>query len=144
MPNGTAGLPVWVTLIDAESRVADLPRRTEGVWVYALVDPREPERVRYVGRTQKPLVRFMEHVEDTKTHGEAKRLWHQEMTTLGCVPRMIGLEYVAYVPDSVERERHWQDYYAARGGADLNKPLSKGRRARLAVLFSTGDETCRV
>lgn len=82
--------------------------------IYALVDAKNPNRVRYVGRSVNPFVRFSTHA--TKSASTAIRLWVGE---IGRLFDMIQLDECA-TSTAHNLERWWIRYYRSMGMADLN------------------------
>jgi hypothetical protein len=85
---------------------------SEGVAVYALVDPVEPARVRYVGKTVNPLHRHREHCRFTP--------WAQQLVAAGRTPTMLLIEWAATDADALDREAFWINHYRGLGMADVN------------------------
>lgn len=90
--------------------------RNARIVIYALVDEREPERVRYVGQTQNPAQRYRHHrCYDGGYHAPPVRQW------AGRVPRLwmklLGVCEGAYADHT---ERLWIDRLQSVGQADLN------------------------
>ncbi len=56
------------------------------VWIYMLVDPREPRRARYVGRTTLPRGRLAVHI--CTPHGKV-RPWILALRRHGLRPKMV-------------------------------------------------------
>jgi hypothetical protein len=87
-------------------------------FVYALVDPREPRAVRYVGCGAVPARRLQQHVWDarfpTASSNCRKVLFIQQMLCEGVIPGMVILEAVP-AQRWVARERHWIELFRARG-----------------------------
>lgn len=82
--------------------------------VYGLIDPNEPERVRYVGQTLTPGSRFSSHASDKAA--PKVREWVRSINT---APLMVLIEN----PHRLElddREMFWIRYYRQRDMADLN------------------------
>lgn len=84
--------------------------------VYGLVDPRDANRIRYVGQATKPAARYMGHM-----HGPGNRVkaWMLEMEEDGEAPAMVLLEDCEE-GDLDVRENHWINHYKSLGQADLN------------------------
>ncbi|HYC51093.1 MAG TPA: hypothetical protein VEB19_08305 [Gemmatimonadaceae bacterium] len=89
--------------------------------VYALVDPADPELVRYVGRTCDPTSRYRMHC----TNGsDAVTGWAKSVMAEGRKPAMVLIEQCER--DVIEaRERYWIRYYRDRFQADLNRSIPK-------------------
>jgi hypothetical protein len=83
--------------------------------VYALIDPREPETVRYVGLTVDPEQRLRQHIEVAKgsTWGAKTRIvamgdWIVGLLAAGVLPELRILEVVDEADlDDGMRELHW-------------------------------------
>lgn len=86
-------------------------------YVYALVDPREPHAIRYVGNTVARLNRHLQHI--TCLNKSAKSEWLEQLREAGLFPQMITLETVP-VLKGPERERYWIEHYRKAGMALLN------------------------
>lgn len=68
-------------------------RTTNGKsYIYALVDPRRPEEIRYVGRTETPRSRHIQHC--CETGRSAKCAWIESLALHGVMPQMVILEAV--------------------------------------------------
>jgi hypothetical protein len=89
--------------------------------IYGLVDPNEPGRIRYVGKTTAGAhARFLGHVSDA-TRGTTKRAdWIASLVADGRYPDMVLLEDVAAGLDLDARERWWIIAMRERGEGDLN------------------------
>jgi hypothetical protein len=96
--------------------------------IYALVDPHDPERVRYVGRTCDPVGRYRAHSVEG-SNGVAK--WMAQVTAAGRTPVMLLLERCACA-EAEARELHWIRYYRQRDQADLNRRVANARKPRPA------------
>jgi hypothetical protein len=107
--------------------------------IYGLVDPREPRRVRYVGKSVNPYGRFYTHLQTR--YGPVGR-WMAELhaRTHDRYPDLVLLEHVARGASG--RELFWFQDLRRHGQADLNgaspsaagreferTPLAKGYRA---------------
>lgn len=69
--------------------------------IYALVDPRDPEKIRYVGKTNRPLhVRLCEHRKSAKMYDYHVKRWVRKIMAEGVKPMIIELEIV---------EGNWQE-----------------------------------
>lgn len=89
--------------------------------VYALVDPADPELVRYVGRTSDPVGRYAGHV----LAGEPRvAAWVRALATAGRQPVMVLLERCEDA-EVIAREAHWIHHYRDRWQADLNTVLPR-------------------
>lgn len=72
------------------------------ITIYGLVDPREPGRVRYVGRTKCPKRRLTQH--RAFGVGDARRRWVRHLRQSGTRPDMIVL---AQVDEGVARQTEY-------------------------------------
>jgi len=73
--------------------------------IYALVDPREPDNIRYIGRTSKNLgARLNAHCNDTKV--DARTVWIKSLAKEGIRPQIIPIASViwAHTKSAVEAE----------------------------------------
>lgn len=86
--------------------------------IYALVDPRD-NSIRYIGRTNEPQTRLLQHLKSVYIENPAKYQWIQELKRLGLSPYIEVIEGV-YGPlqDADAREQYWIGYFT-RIGADL-------------------------
>lgn len=101
--------------------------------IYGLADPREPERVRYVGRTANPQTRYESHC---RSRCAARlRTWIAELSSAGVTPSMVllevcGVREATTKPGAVSvREEFWIASLRKSGGADLNIRWSANGRA---------------
>jgi hypothetical protein len=88
--------------------------------IYGLVDPRQPDVVRYVGQTTRPAMeRYCAHIAG---RGAAVRMatWLASMRDEGIAPDMVLLERVARKASLYEREMRWIAEFRAKGMADVN------------------------
>jgi hypothetical protein len=89
--------------------------------IYALIDPADPELVRYVGRTCDPVHRYRNHC----TSGtETVSAWVGEVISAGRRPAMVLLERCEAEVVG-EREAHWIHHYRDRFQADLNASIPR-------------------
>lgn len=89
--------------------------------IYGLVDPRDPELVRYVGRTCDPVHRYRNHM---TAGSEAVNAWAAMVMAEGVMPVMVLLE--SCDRDLVfSREAHWIRFYRQRFQADLNASIPR-------------------
>lgn len=86
-------------------------------YIYALIDPKDGELVRYVGQTVNPGARYASHT----SWGTSVRVreWVTVVRRRQTWPVMICLEVCA-LSASDEREQHWIQHYRTLGQADLN------------------------
>lgn len=89
--------------------------------IYGLVDPREPARIRYVGKALRAALRFAQHFID----GGPGRTWFSDMGRDGVLPDMVLLEECD--KRARGRELYWFTLLRERGEADLNvqRPLDR-------------------
>lgn len=62
---------------------SNAPRRADTWFVYALVDDREPEDVRYIGITNNPAKRLRDHVRDSAVETTRKANWVASVISTG-------------------------------------------------------------
>lgn len=62
------------------------------IWIYALADPREPELYRYIGQSNAPRFRHLEHCQDAS--GSVKSEWLEHLRQFGILPQMVILQEV--------------------------------------------------
>jgi hypothetical protein len=92
--------------------------------IYGLVDPLEPERIRYVGQTsQMPSARYVQHINASHGNGRARTNWVHDLRAAGRAPDMVLLESLDQSRELDAREMAWIRDLNARGMADLNGPL---------------------
>lgn len=91
--------------------------------IYALVDPRDGV-VRYVGVTDKPSVRYKDHLRDKRTSRKAQ--WVQELAAENLVPTFVFIDSSPF-EESLECERKWMKHFSKLGelfdGRDYKKEL---------------------
>jgi GIY-YIG catalytic domain-containing protein len=87
------------------------PRSAEYTCIYALVDEFTQE-VGYVGRSDHPERRFLDHLKDT--NNPAKQAWIQSLLGQGRQPKLMVLEQVP-VAEEGKREHYWISYYQQHG-----------------------------
>lgn len=113
----------------AASHVDDCPA---GMCViYALVDPRD-NTVRYIGKTEKPGLRFTSHVRGESTYNRRlaswiKNLWRKRRMR----PAMVPIETVE-LSTWAEAERRLISFYRSRGrifNIEAGGPSKRHRRA---------------
>lgn len=91
--------------------------------IYGLVDPREPERIRYVGKTIHPTWRVKQHLQDARAGQPSHRCkWIRKLLSEGTEPQLITLEVVPEA-DWEEAEIRWiaklrQDGHQLTNGTD--------------------------
>lgn len=122
-------------------QVPALMRAARMAGVYALVDPREPERVRYVGSSQHMAKRLVDHANSLTGKADAERKhWVRNMRESGCSPVMVLLEEVSAGKASFEMhlvERNWIERFRSLGQADLNRTLLSEERDFLLAHIKT-------
>jgi hypothetical protein len=92
--------------------------------VYGLVDPVEPARVRYVGKTTTgAALRFYGHISEARRKKGLRADWMRGLFDAGRSPDMVLLETVRVGDDLDARERWWINALRQRGEADLNVAL---------------------
>lgn len=99
--------------------------------IYGLVDPREPDLVRYVGMAERFLDRFLAHLREAKGDRYSRRgEWITGLQKSGLLPDMVVLEVVqCHRQRYLEgRERYWITKYVLAGQADLNQAVPAGVR----------------
>jgi hypothetical protein len=89
--------------------------------VYALVDPREPAVVRYVGKTKDALGRYSGHCFNGATN---IKQWVENLFVDGVWPQMICIEVVSE-ETVLAREGHWIRHYRMSAQADLNVSIPR-------------------
>ena len=92
------------------------PNSQEKQYVYALVDP-ETGAVRYIGRSNKPQVRYNHHM--TGMYSRQKRKWIDDLATRGLRPTLTILEECE-AAQVEERETYWLYHYIDDGAHLLN------------------------
>lgn len=95
--------------------------------VYGLVDPAEPNRIRYVGKTLNGAHnRFLGHLAGRRD-GRKRSEWIAQLLEEHRPPNMVVLETVPVSADLDARERWWITVMRARGEADLNTAIPSRR-----------------
>lgn len=88
-------------------------------YIYKLVDPREPEHVRYVGKTIDPRKRYLEHIRMAEKRVRIcySSNWVFSLLSENTNPEMIIIEEATFEnkKDWYERERYWIAYYKELG-----------------------------
>ena len=85
--------------------------------IYGLVDPREPKRIRYVGKSVSPYARFYSHIQ-TRRGKVGEWMCELHSRKYERFPDLVLLEVVK--KGASGRERWWYDALRAVGQADLN------------------------
>lgn len=94
-----------------------IERGLRPVVIYGLIDPAEPDVVRYVGSTTDPEMRFRAHC----TAGSSLvREWVESVVGAGRKPTMVLLERCTDDTQRRQREAFWHHHYVELGQADLN------------------------
>lgn len=87
------------------------------VSIYALADPISPDRIRYIGKTQKPLHRRLaEHVAERNravSHCHRKN-WVKRLVLEGRTPVIWPIE-VCDQSNWIEKEKHWISFFKPLG-----------------------------
>jgi hypothetical protein len=84
-------------------------------FIYALVDPRAPEQIRYVGKANDTTARMKAHVYLAKCKATNPRLcWIQALLNAGIIPEVQVLEAVI-TEKWQSREQFWIAYFRASG-----------------------------
>ena len=100
--------------------------------IYGLIDPLEPARIRYVGRTEKGgSARFFQHV--ARPDQSPRGRWIAELQAAGRNPDMVLLETPQVGVDIDELERWWIVEARRQGFADLNVSSTRLECDRPAV-----------
>jgi len=80
-------------------------------FIYALVDPREPGIIRYVGCSERPWHRCQDHLSDSRRKprfgNAAKIAWLSGLLDAGVLPWIVILERVKPGQNWVRREEYW-------------------------------------
>lgn len=101
----------------------DAPRKP--VIIYGLADPRD-EKIRYVGKTDDPVVRLRLHIWEASRNDTRKSLWLRTLAGDGIKPAMITLEVVPAGTDWGEVEKR-HIALLKQAGADLLNETSGGQ-----------------
>ena len=105
-----------------------LPHEERKVAIYALVDPRKPSLIRYVGQSKTPMTRHLLHI--TSLDNPAKSEWIETMRQDGVLPQMIIIEWTKE-NESDFREKHYMQLYASDLLTNINLPkLTKEKPKR--------------
>lgn len=80
--------------------------------VYVLVDPEEPDRIRYVGQSTAPHSRYKSHLKGLP--------WAAALVRSGRLPVMLLVEWTPAPEIARDREAFWIHHYRGMGMADLN------------------------
>lgn len=82
-------------------------------FVYELIDPRA-NIVVYVGITNNPNKRLLEHLSDNIANGE-KYEWIESLRDENFKPRMRIIEIVETREEAIKHEKHWIHHYQGQG-----------------------------
>lgn len=122
-------------------QLKDLMRAARVSGVYALVDPREPAVVRYVGSSRHMVKRLADHAYSVSGKQDAERkTWVRELRKEGRTPVMVVLEELDAQKASFEMhyaERNWIERFRLIGQADLNRTLLCEEREFLLAQVKT-------
>jgi len=72
--------------------------------IYALVDPRQPEIIRYIGKTKVPRIRHLQHCSEIWITTKGK--WVESLRQIGILPQMKILEWVTNTDANNAEKRH--------------------------------------
>ena len=98
-----------------------------GAVIYGLIDPLEPDRIRYVGKTDRPGTRLSTHLDDALSRKKNVRAsWITTVLVAGRYPVMLLLEECKL--GCVGRELWWYEHFRAIGQADLNTAIPRHER----------------
>lgn len=126
------GMQVQNELIQGKPRITTRTHRPGGApiaGVYGLINPAEPEVVRYVGSSQNMVKRVFDHTAALPSPNldGPKRAWLQAMKEAGLRPEMVVLQEIKAgkaTPETHQAERAWIEKLKAIGQADLNATLA--------------------
>lgn len=102
-------------------------------YIYGLIDPVEPDRVRYVGRTGDPQGRLSVHC---TTKATPTYPWARSVIESGRRPELVILEREEG-HQTEAREMSWVRHYRRLGMADLNTIIDKESRAEPRRIIGT-------
>lgn len=105
--------------------------------IYALVDPREPDVVRYVGQTTRPAERLREHAERKNLGRADKEEWLDALAAAGVTPQMVELDRLPADAPRFQRDHYeavWTFYFAR----ERRHPLVGGGNTAPLVLTLAG------
>lgn len=113
-------------------QLKDLMRLPRLSGVYALVDPRDRDNVRYIGSSRHMAKRLVDHISGLNGKQDAvRRAWVRDLRSAGHAPVMVVLEELDAQKASFEMhyaERNWIERFRLLGGADLNRTLLSEER----------------
>lgn len=84
------------------------------VTIYALVDPRDPFRVRYVGKSRDPSKRLRQHITQRNRHKSHKNNWVNALIGESIKPVVIGIQDCS-VEEWEKWERFWITHFKGCG-----------------------------
>lgn len=88
-------------------------------YIYALSDSRKPDRIRYIGKSERNVIaRLKQHVRD-KFANYAKSKWIERISHDGATVRLIIIEECAKAEAS-GREKYWISHFRTEGADLLN------------------------
>lgn len=87
-------------------------------YIYELIDP-ETNKIRYVGITNNPKVRYWHHLENL-TGGPEKILWVKDLVSRGLKPTFAIREEIEDREEVLLKERYWILRYLDEGKALVN------------------------
>ena len=101
------------------------------IYIYALIDPRT-NKVRYIGKTNNPRIRYAEHVNDGKVYQDRrayengnhtyvptlKAAWICRLLELGMLPEIKIVEEVTD-SETIHKEAYWTDRYGLQPDGQL-------------------------
>jgi predicted GIY-YIG superfamily endonuclease len=115
------------------TKVAPRPRYQERAFVYALINPLTQE-VFYIGQSNNPQQRFVEHLRDTSNSTKVETINH--LQEQGYTPTLYILEEVDGAI-ALEREQWWMRFYEAQGleltNIDSQLRVLKALKARVDI-----------
>lgn len=84
-------------------------------YIYALVDPREPEEIRYIGKTEAPHKRLIGHLREARMRLGYKNWWIKNLQRDGVLPILRPLRIVPVA----DWQRHERELIAIHKGPRL-------------------------
>jgi hypothetical protein len=124
--------------------------------VYALVDPRRPMIVRYIGCSVAPDRRLREHIAAANDHNHGNDAWISSLLGTGREPWLRVLEAVADDAMALDREAFWISVYRsprllnfglaprAFDEAELRSGADPERSKSIALWYKYGGSTSRL
>jgi hypothetical protein len=118
---------------------------TDNTAVYFLTDPRSGNEPFYVGQSNQPSNRYVQHLEDVNTadvFAHPKKLQTAQLLQAGVVPQMSTIGWYAGTPDATDdeadkQEQMWIGYFFYRLGKTANVTAPR-YEAWQAILVETG------